>query len=997
MSSLNRESMPGYWRSLDELAETEEFSHFLEREFPGLAVDLPDGVSRRRFIKLMGASLMLAGVAGCRWPEDVIAPHSKRPGGRLPGVPVHYATNMEMGGAARALTVTSFDGRPIKIEGNREHPRDLGGADLHAQASILDLYDPSRLRLPHHKGREAAWEDFAGSLAARLDAHPGGRGLAILARGETSPTLARLRRSIAEAHPEAKWYDFEPFTRENEAAASRIAFGGDFRADFRLDQARIIVSLDADFLMTHPAAAIHTRHFADRRIPGAEMNRLYAAESHFTVTGTNADHRFQVPPSRFPAFCRALAQELAAAGVEFPAGWEFPGSPTTPPEWAFLRPLARDLAANHGAAVIIPGEGQPPLVHALAHAMNFALGAPGRTVVYHEIPPQLPTPSLDDLMRLAAAIEAGEVETLLILGGNPVFESPADLPLAKLLDSVGETIHLTTERNETSVRCSWVLPRTHYLEEWGDALSWDGTYSIRQPLIAPLHKGRASIEVLSLLLGGGAESGLDLVRETFEERNPGATESLWQSTLRDGWQPGSAFPAAEPRLDAGAVAALLREVPPPANGEAMEIIHLPDYTIYDGRHANNAWLQELPDPVSKVVWENPALVSLRTARNLGARHGDVIRLGMEGRSLEVPAFILPGIADNVIVLTAGYGRRVAGTVGRDVGFATGRLRTTGCWRSGTLDEARPTGRRARVVTTQDHFAIDKVGREQREARAQDLVRELTPGQLAAGAVAAPQHDHHPDVPPLVPSPEMKGEHQWAMTIDLSRCTGCNACVVGCQAENNIPVVGRDQVAVGREMHWLRIDRYFQGDPEKPGAAHQPVPCMQCDNAPCEQVCPVGATMQNQEGLNVMVYNRCVGTRYCSNNCPWKVRRFNYFNLNHGLSEVEKMQKNPEVTVRSRGVMEKCTYCLQRIEQARIKARNEGRKVRDGEFLPACAQTCPAKAIVFGDLNDPDSAISRLRRHNPRDYATLDELGNKPRTRYLARMRNPNPEISEAEG
>ena len=990
-----------YWRSLDDLTGTEEFEKFVQLEFPALAAEGPDPFSRRSFLKLMAASAMMAGLASCRWPEEVIAPFAKQPENRLPGVPVQYATAMELGGVARALLVTSYDGRPIKIEGNPDHPRERGGTDLLAQASILDLYDPARTRTPRHQGEAATWEAFTSYF--REHAGQNGAGLRVLFNGSGSPSVADMKDRFRAAFPEARWHEFTPVARDNEREGVLLAFRRPVRTDLRLANARVILSIDSDFMMTHPAAICYSRDFADGRNPGEEMNRLYAVESTFSVTGTNADHRFAVRPSEFGSFCFHLAVELTARGLSLPGeGWNFETAPPLPEDWRYIGPLAEDLLNNKGRAVITAGPRQMPAIHALVHAMNAALEAPGNTLVYRPDPEEHAYEETGSFQELSEDIRAGEVETLLILSGNPVFDAPADEDFPALLKKVPHTVHLGLYENETARLCEWHLPMAHYLECWGDARGWDGTYSVCQPLIAPLYQGKSVPEVLALLTDEEVAKGHGIVRRTFDSLGYGTEERDWRRALRDGFVPGSALREATPDIDGALIAeAVLAglEASPVAGGAGYELVFTPSHTLYDGRFANNAWLQELPDPVTKVVWDNPALISVQTAEELGLRHGDVVRIETADRGLDVPVYILPGVADRTIVLETGYGHTAGGPVAVETGYETEMLRTAARWHfAGALD-VRKSGRKVSVVTTQDHHAIDTKGMKEREERSFDLVREMTVGEYIRSEVAEADSESpsREEIPPLVPSPEVDAPHKWAMTIDLNRCNGCNACVVACQAENNIPVVGKDQVAVGREMHWLRIDRYFRGDPHKPEAVHQPLPCMQCDNAPCEQVCPVAATMQNKDGLNVMVYNRCIGTRYCQNNCPWKVRRFNYFNLNLDVSETEKMQKNPDVTIRSRGVMEKCTYCLQRIERAKIQARNERRPIADGEVEPACAQSCPTKAIIFGDLADSDSRVASIQYKDRRDYATLEHLGNKPRTRYLARVRNLNPELNEAEG
>ncbi len=992
MSSVDG-SQPPMWRSLEELAQTEEFAQFVEREFPGLAHDMPEAVSRREFLTLMGASAMMAGLASCRWPEEVIAPHAVRPEGRLPGVPVHYATAMELDGVARGLLVTSYDGRPIKIEGNPEHPQECGGAALHAQASILDLYDPARTHVPRHRGKDKTWQEFFNSFRETVSSLPGGKGLHVLAEPTGSPVAAMVRTEFLAAFPSAQWHEYTSISRDLELEGAATAFGEPYRVSMNLDKARVIVSIDADLLMSHPAAVRMARKFADHRVPENGLNRLYMIECGFSVTGSNADHRLAIAPSRLPWFCLFLARELKRLGVSLPG--DFDETERIPTEWSMIPPMARDLVFHGRESIVAVGSRQPAEIHALAHAINAGLGAVGHSVVYHREPQATARGVLQDIADLAKSMRAGEVKALLILGGNPIHAAPADHDFARLLDSVPFAAHLAMTANETAMRCEWHLPQAHYLETWSDAVAWDGTYSVIQPLIAPLYEGRSATEVVGEIVQSQPVSAMERVRQSFDRVSGNAGDAAWHGTLRDGFLEDSTWPIEEPELQAPAIAEVVARLHEHTPARGLEAIFAPDYKLHDGRFANNAWLQELPDPITKVVWDNPALLSLGTAERLGVRHAEIIDLSIGGRRLQIPAFIVPGIADGTVVLSLGYGRTSAGQVGNGVGWRVEELRTSDAYCTASIDSISGTGRQGSVVTTQDHFAIDNIGMKEREKRSLQLVREMAAAALAVEHGHDDQAEVHHGPPPLFSPPTGEPEHKWAMTVDLSRCIGCNACVVACQAENNIPIVGKREVRKGREMHWIRVDRYFRGDPHRPRAAHQPIMCQHCDNAPCEQVCPVAATMQNADGLNVMVYNRCVGTRYCANNCPWKVRRFNYFNLNLDVSETEKMQKNPDVTVRARGVMEKCTYCVQRIERAKIKARNESRQLVDGEVMPACAQSCPAKAILFGDLLDPKSRVAALQHHDPRDYETLEELGNKSRTRYLARVHNPNPEIEEA--
>lgn len=986
----------GYWRSLNELADTPAFREFVAAEFPGLEEELTRGANRRSFLGLMAASLAMAGLASCRWPRELILPYANRPEGTIPGVADRFATAMELLGEGVGLVVTSVDGRPIKVDGNPLHVASLGAATSWAQALVLELYDPDRSTTPLRRdgGQAVAanWDDFDAFAAPHFKrlAESQGAGLAVLGERTSSPTVAAVRQRFAQRFPRASWTVWEPLSRDNERLGARVAFGQPVRAHPQLARADVIVSLDADILGFHPAALAHARAFAARRrAEDRTMNRLLVAESGLSLTGAAADHRVALPPRDLERLVLAVAVELARRGVFLP--FPVPGDPAVGERGRrFAALAARELAMARGRGVLLAGPRLAPEVHALVHAINSALGNIGTTVTF-TAEPEEERDGPEGLARLASELADGAVETLVILGGNPVYDAPADLAFGERLARCPTTIHLSLYDDETSARCRWHLPRAHTLESWGDVRAWDGTVSIVQPLIAPLYNGRTAAELLARLAGEGG-SAHDLVRRTFQE---GATEreweGAWRRALADGFVAGTALPTVRPALDAGRVADAVAALAASPVAGGLAAVFLPDASVLDGRFANNAWLQEVPDPITKLTWDNAALLAPATATRLGVRDGDVVRLSVAGRDLEVAVFALPGMAEDTVGLPLGYGRRRAGKVGTGVGFDTYQLRTLAGFHTASGVSVAKTRRRYPLASTQDHHAIDTIGFAERARRLGELVREGTLATYLADEEFARSRDEHgTKMLPLWQEVRLTGEHQWAMAIDLSACIGCGACQVACQAENNIPVVGKKQVARGREMHWIRVDRYFAGPPEDPRVVFQPVTCQHCENAPCESVCPVAATVHSEEGLNQMVYNRCVGTRYCSNNCPFKVRRFNFFNYAKQLKPVEKMKFNPEVTVRGRGVMEKCTFCVQRIEAARIAARNERRPLRDGEIVPACAQTCPTQAIVFGDLNDPGSRVAALHRH-PRSYGMLEELLLKPRNRYLARLRNPAPE------
>jgi molybdopterin-containing oxidoreductase family iron-sulfur binding subunit len=954
MSTTGRQ----YWRSLEQLAETPQFLEWLHREFPVHASEFTSGPSRRRMLQLMAASFGLAGLTACRRPVERILPASQGSEGLVPGAPLFYNTIMSVGGEASGLLVGCHDGRPTKIEGNPNHPSSLGATSVYAQASVLSLYDPDRSKAVLKDGKPSSWEEFEKFAATRTG---NGAGLRFLSEVVASPSLEAVRDHVLARFPQSRWVEFEPLDQDQARAGAELAFKAPLIPQYHFDRADVVVSLDCDFLGqdAHTLSAI--RGFASRRrmdAPGDSMNRLYIVEGRHSMTGAVADHRLRMAPGEVRQFAEDLARELRLLG------------PTSAPDARrrWLAAVARDLESRRGRCLVVAGPRQPAEVHALAHWINQALGAAGVTVTYSEPPKR---PALQPLSSLAAEISAGQVETLVILGGNPAFNAPADLGFGALLHKIPTSIRLGLEEDETSAGCSWHLPAAHFLESWGDGRAADGTASVQQPLIEPLYGGRTAAEVLALLSGYKDRRAYDIVHNYWLTR--------W--SLADGVIPGTQFPEVKPVVDTARVQAALQAKPPAAPG--VEVAFYPGWASWDGRFANNGWLQEAPDPMTRLTWDNAALISPTTARSLGLDDGELVVLSAGGREATMPVLVQPGHADQCISVAVGYGRSRCGRVGQNVGFNAYALRTSGARWIAAGVEIRQTGKSHKLALTQHHQTME--GRPLLLAATLEEYRK-DPQVIAK---AAP---HDPGNLSLYKERSYDQGYQWAMSIDLNACVGCNACVVACQAENNIPIVGKDQVLRGREMHWIRVDRYYEGSPEEARAVTQPVTCQQCENAPCENVCPVAATTHSPEGLNDMVYNRCVGTRYCSNNCPYKVRRFNFLNLHKELSEVGKMVFNPDVTVRMRGVMEKCTYCVQRIEQKRIQAQREGhRTIRDGEIVTACQQACPAEAIVFGDMNDPASRVAKLRKQDRR-YDLLGELHTKPRTTYLAKLRNPNPEL-----
>jgi molybdopterin-containing oxidoreductase family iron-sulfur binding subunit len=1008
---------PRYWRSLEERAGGEAFEELLEREFPEGASEWTDAASRRTFLKLMGASVALAGSGGCwREPPEKIVPYVRAPEELVPGRPLWFATAVSLGGLATGVLVKSHMGRPIKVEGNEKHPDSLGAVDAFAQASVLTLYDPDRSQVVTRasaRGREVStWDAFFGEAVAALDAQRArkGAGLRVLTQTVTSPTLARQLDDLLAAFPSATWHQYEPLARDNALLGARLAFGQDVATRYHLDRANIILSLDADFLAGRPGSLRYARDFAARRHPSAPrgMNRLYAVESTPTVTGASADHRLPIQAQQIAGFAQELARRLAV-DVAPAAG---PSLSADRVRW--LDAVAADLKKNEGASLVVAGDGQPPVVHALAHAMNHALKNAGKTVVYTEPVEVQPVDQGASLRDLARAIGAGQVEALLILGGNPAYDAPADLDVPALLAKVPFTAHLSLYEDETSALCRWHAPEAHELESWGDVRAFDGTATIRQPLISPLYEGKAAHDVLAVLLRHPVQSGYEIVRDTWKRRLRAASdfETDWRRAVHDGVVEGTALPAKEvaPKGKLSAAA--------PVADQGLELVFRPDPTVWDGRFANNGWLQELPKPLSKLTWDNAALVSPRTADRLGLQTmGDVVELRYQGRTVTAPVKVMPGHADDSVTVMLGYGRTRAGRAGDGAGFNAYALRTASAPWFGAGLEVHKTGRTYALASTQRHRLVpttagprdelaSRVELTSRQAEERELLRVaplahfLKEPDFAREKGPGPEDSMYPVIagstsrvtdPHFVPTGPGR-PYAWGMAIDLNTCTGCGACVVACQAENNIPVVGKAEVLRGREMQWIEIDRYYRGGVENPEVYHQPRLCMHCENAPCEVVCPVAATVHDHEGLNNMVYNRCVGTRYCSNNCPYKVRHFNFFQYADQKTPVLALLNNPDVTVRARGVMEKCTYCVQRINAARYAAEEDGnRPIRDGEVVPACAQACPARAIVFGDVNDPDSRVSKLKADS-RNYGMLTDLNTRPRTTYLAKLTNPNPDL-----
>jgi len=961
---------PKFWRTLEEAAETEDLKEYIEQEFPGLSGQIPQGVDRRSLLKVMAASLAMAGAAACtKQPKELIVPYVRQPENVIPGVPLFYATAMPVAGYARGLLVESHLNRPTKVEGNPDHPASLGATTIFEQASILNLYDPDRSESVMHEGRMDLWGAFTGALSTEAQelGMRKGEGLAILTGVVTSPTLISQMTALRAQLPQAKWYVHEPSVNPAIASAARKIAGRSAFISYDLSKADVVVSLESDFLNTGPAALAYARQFAKRRgiDNGQTPCRMYAVEATPSVSGSLADHHFPVKSSAVPAIAYQLAK---ACGVNAPD----PG--TTAPAW--LDAMAQDLKNAKGRCVVLPGEFQPESVHLAAYAINAALGNVGQTVnIYEGVEPEN-TLSIEEL---TGDLNNGRVETLVIINQNPVYSAPASLNFEQAIRKARMVVRLGQFYDETSRWSHWHVPEAHYLETWSDSRAFDGTVTIQQPLVEPLYNGKSAHEIFSIMLGKPDQNSHEIVKGYWQSQVKNDFDRVWKTSLHDGWIVGSAVGTLNGRAPALA----------PLTSQAVsgtEIVFRPDPTIGDGSWANNGWLQECPKPQSKMTWDNVVAVSPKNASKLGVDKGDMLRVTVNGKHVVGPTWVLPGHAEDSFTVYFGYGRTASGRVGTKIGYDAYAIQDSDApfFAGGSIEK---TGEHYRIANIQETQTM--AGRE--PVRAADLA----------------EFREHPDFPTMEEKPLPKdltlypdmwhyNDYKWGMAIDLNVCTGCSACIVACQAENNIAVVGKDQVARGRHMHWIRVDRYYSGDLDTPAMYNQPVPCMQCENAPCELVCPVAATVHSNEGLNQMVYNRCVGTRYCSNNCPYKVRRFNFYLYSDWNTPSLYGARNPDVTVRSRGVMEKCSYCVQRIQEQKIKADKEDRRIADGEILTACQQVCPTQAITFGDLNDKNSKVAKLQALQ-RNYALLDDLDTRPRTKYLGYVRNPNEALRGQRG
>jgi molybdopterin-containing oxidoreductase family iron-sulfur binding subunit len=944
-------------------------------EFAHGASAWPEDLSRREFLRLAGATLALAGFNSCtKQPLERIVPYVEQPEIVIPGKPLRFATATQYGGFGQGLLVTGYEGRPTKVEGNPTHPASLGATTVWAQADVLDLYDPDRAQTVTTGGAIKTAGDFWDALNLAIEPlrSNGGAAFRILTEPISSPTLLGQLAHVLQSFSAARWCIWDPLNRDNVG-------DGELICDF--SKAKVIVALDSDFLYTHPYALRYARDFATGRHvvepDGARMNRFYAAEPTPTITGSNADHRIAVAAGDILPLAQRIAADIGMGGA----------APANVENEDWIKAVVRDLQANRGQSVLIAGETQPPELHALVAQMNAAFGNIGQTV---SPAPALSLPGNGIAFReLVEEMHRGAVELLIVFGGNPRYDAPADFNFADAFDKVKLRVHHSVDFNETSRHSHWHVPATHFLESWSDTRAFDGSIAIVQPLIEPMYAGVSAHEILEAITERSPRPAYEIVRSHWSGQQPAPDfEAKWRKALSDGVLSGLIAPGINftPSTEnAQRSAPINREQAPNAQHSTsnVEVLFRPDVSVRDGRYANNAWLQELPRRFSALTWDNAALISPQLAKNADLENGDIVELTFRGRKLRAPVWVQPGQAKNSVTLPLGYGREVVGRVGREIGFNAYVLRTSDAFWFGDGVTIRKTGERHFLVSTQHHHDVQGRG-------------ILHDGTLA-GFLADPHYaQEREQIPPLDETLYPPDEHpykgyKWGMVVDLNVCIGCHACTIACQAENNIPVVGKQQVAVHREMHWIRVNTFYSGSEENPKITHQPVPCMHCENAPCELVCPVAATVHDNEGLNLQIYNRCVGTRYCSNNCPYKVRRFNFLEYNSNLSPSEKLVKNPDVTVRSRGVMEKCTYCIQRINASRITAELDQRKIRDGEIVPACAQVCPVEAITFGDMNDPRSRLMRLKR-SPLNYWMLGELNTQPRTSYLAKLRNVNAQL-----
>jgi MoCo/4Fe-4S cofactor protein with predicted Tat translocation signal len=1021
MSKTNEN--PTYWKSLNQLANNEEYKKFLEREFPENASELKDGMSRKNFLRIMGASIALAGFAACRRPVEKILPYKTRPEEVVPGNPLYYATAMPYRGSLTGLVVETHEGRPTKIEGNTEHPASMGNTNSQMQGAILGLYDPDRAHGITSDGQKKSWDDFISFAKQNFTAD---KKVAFLCEANSSLTLNRLKKDALKKFKNAEWVTYEPFGEQNALEGNNQAFGKKLRTYNHFDKAKVIVSLDADFLQQGSENVTNIGNYTKGRALEStkdSMNRLYVVESNYSLTGSNADHRLRIKNSEVELFTYALAASLAdnISGLEAFKGYNNHFS-----NHSWVSVLTEDLLSNKGESIVAAGNDQNPAVHAAVAAINLALKNKDKTVSYYDVPTFETGNDTQRFYELTRDLKAGKYDALVMIGTNPVFTAPSDLDFSSAIKATKTTILLSQYHDETARQTQWHVNRAHFLEQWGDGTSYTGVKSVIQPMIQPLYGGKSEIEYLYAIINGSTGDGHKLVRDTWKSYLSSANfENQWEKILHDGILTNTEFDTPRVSLSSSFdtyVKQAFAQAKKPGDNE-IELVIKPDNKIIDGRYGNIGWLQELPDPVTKITWDNVALMSLKTAATFGVKNEDVVSITSGGKTVKLAAWVLPGHADNSITIWAGYGRKGIGRIADDdfgiyvddkyqtLPFEVKKFESRNVYPFITTDNplyhtsvtVKKTGDYYSIASTQDHSSME--GRPLARQGTLDKYREDPHFAPEMEEVAGIEKKGYRKFPDALYTPQEGYDYlpQWGMSIDLNSCIGCGTCTIACQAENNIPVVGKEQVKRGREMHWVRTDRYFIGnDAGDPEIIHQPVPCMQCELAPCEEVCPVAATTHSRTGLNQMTYNRCIGTRYCANNCPYKVRRFNFFNFSKEFlssgddPEVIQMAMNPDVTVRFRGVMEKCTYCVQRLNRAQIdrqlETKNKSFKPVDGSVQTACQQACPANAINFGDISDPNSKVVKVK-HNERNYIMLDVLNTRPRTSYLAKIRNPNPKMS----
>ena len=989
----------GYWKSLKDISSDKDYNKYLKQSDHQEESNL----SRRNFLSLVAASVALASLEGCKKPVQKIIPYVEAHPGTIPGIRKEYATTMPFKNNVVGLVIENHDERPIKVFGNDNHPTSLGKSNVFSQASILDMYDPDRARGIKLDGKKVNWSEYIKYAESIYNSK--GKGLAVLLQESSSPTMNALRKDFKKIYPNADWIVYEPINNENLYSGVERALGKRLQPYNRLEKAKTILSIGSDFLGSDDNNVNNTRKFSEnRRVEdkNSTMNRLYVVESSMTATGASADHRLNIPTSELDLVLKELCSELKKLGMNISTG----SLKTSNNLW--IKAVAEELMENKGSSIILGGSHLSVDAHAIITMLNDKLNAP---VDYYPLDSSHVT-SVDDFVGLCKKMKNGSIENLIILGGNPVYNAPADLKFESLIKNVQNIVHLSNIYDETSKRSNWHIAESHFFENWGDAMSYDGYPSVIQPQIRPLFQSHTAIDLLIPIIYGKESSSYDFIREVWKSNiiKNSNFEKQWNKVLHDGVHQKPLLKAykalSSKQLSTASLNTKLK-----VKSDKFEVVFIASPSTYDGRYANNGWLQEVPKPITQLTWDNAALISMSVAKKLKIKNGQMLEISLDGKTMSIPAWIVPGQNKKTITIELGYGRDFNGRIGNDVGFNAYKLRTMSTMAYGVNASIKVLNKTYPLAGTQDHYGLEEdslsllgnsSGTDSIQQRIPELVRQST-------------LDHYKDNPNFVqdavkshkpdkkrswadhsmynPEPEYdysKGQ-QWGMSIDLTSCTGCNACSISCQSENNIPIVGKQQVLNGREMHWIRIDNYFSGDPENPEVSSQSVACVHCELAPCEQVCPVAATTHSSDGVNQMTYNRCLGTRYCANNCPYKVRKFNFYNFTKDTPEIVQMAMNPDVTVRFRGVMEKCSYCYQRVSEARIKAENEHREMVDGDVKTACQDACPADAIVFGDINDPNSRVSKAKRNN-RDYALLGQLGTSPRTTYLAKIRNQNPKL-----